>query len=43
MTNAATYGLLKSTSGTMSDLVEAQQNAMNEAEQANGSEAANRQ
>lgn len=43
MTNAATYGLLKSTSGTMSDLVEAQQNAMNEAEQANGSGTANQQ
>lgn len=35
MTNAATYGLLKSTSGTMSELVVAQQNAMDAAEQAN--------
>ena len=43
MTNAATYGLLKSTSGTMSDLVEAQQNAMDDAEQANRSGAANGQ
>ncbi len=32
MTNAASYGLLKSTSGTMSDLVEAQQNSMDAAE-----------
>jgi membrane protein required for colicin V production len=40
MTGAATYSLLKSTSGTMSDLVEAQQNAMNAAEQANGANAA---
>ena len=43
MTNAATYGLLKSTSGTMSDLVEAQQNAMDDAEQANRSGTANGQ
>jgi membrane protein required for colicin V production len=40
MTNAATYGLLKSTSGTMSDLVAAQQNSMDAAEQANGTGAA---
>ena len=35
MTNAASYGLLKSTSGTVSDLVEAQQNAMDAAEDRN--------
>ena len=35
MTHAASYRLLKSTSGTMSDLVEAQQNAMDASEQAN--------
>lgn len=35
MTGAASYGLLKSTSGTMSDLVEAQQNAMDAAEDRN--------
>jgi membrane protein required for colicin V production len=43
MTKAATYGLLKSTSGTMSDLVEAQQNTMDAAEQANAQNAANAQ
>jgi uncharacterized membrane protein required for colicin V production len=43
MTNAASYGLLKSTSGTMSDLVVAQQNAMDAAEQANAQNAANAQ
>jgi membrane protein required for colicin V production len=40
MTNAATYSLLKSTSGTMSDLVEAQQNAMDAAEDRNAQNAA---
>jgi membrane protein required for colicin V production len=40
MTNAASYGLLKATSGTVSGLVEAQQNAMNEAEERNGLNAA---
>jgi membrane protein required for colicin V production len=40
MTNAASYGLLKSTSGTMSDLVVAQQNAMDAAEQSNEANAA---
>jgi membrane protein required for colicin V production len=35
MTNAASYNLLKSTSGTVSDWVEAQQNAMDEAEERN--------
>jgi membrane protein required for colicin V production len=40
MTNAATYGLLKSTSGTVSDLVEAQQNAMDAAEDRNAQNAA---
>jgi membrane protein required for colicin V production len=40
MTNAASYGLLKSTSGTMSDLVEAQQNAMDAAEDRNAQNAA---
>jgi len=35
MTNAASYGLLKSTSGTVSDLVVAQQNAMDAAEDRN--------
>jgi membrane protein required for colicin V production len=43
MTNAASYRLLKSTSGTMSDLVEAQQNAMNDAEDRNAANAANTQ
>ena len=42
MTNAATYGLLKSTSGTVSDLVEAQQNAMDAAEDRNAQDAADR-
>ena len=41
MTNAASYRLLKSTSGTMSDLVEAQQNAMNDAEDRNALDASN--
>jgi membrane protein required for colicin V production len=41
MTNAASYRLLKSTSGTMSDLVEAQQNAMDAAEDSNTTGAAN--
>jgi membrane protein required for colicin V production len=40
MTGAASYGLLKSTSGTMSDLVEAQQNAMDAAEERNEQNAA---
>ena len=40
MTNAASYGLLKATSGTVSEFVADQQNAMNEAEQANGQNAA---
>ena len=40
MTNAATYGLLKATSGTVSGFVADQQNAMNAAEQANGQNAA---
>ena len=35
MTGAATYGLLKSTSGTVSEFVADQQNAMNEAEAQN--------
>jgi membrane protein required for colicin V production len=35
MSHAASYGLLKSTSGTMSDLVEAQQNAMDASEDRN--------
>ena len=43
MTGAASYGLLKSTSGTMTGLVEAQQNAMNEAEEQNAQNAANAQ
>jgi membrane protein required for colicin V production len=43
MTGAASYGLLKSTSGTMTGLVEAQQNAMDEAEEQNGLNAANTQ
>ncbi len=41
MTGAASYGLLKATSGTMSDLVEAQQNAMDAAEAGNELNAAN--
>ena len=41
VTNAASYRLLKSTSGTMSDLVEAQQNAMDAAEDSNTTGAAN--
>ena len=40
MTNAASYGLLKSTSGTMSDLVVAQQNAMDAAEDRNAQDSA---
>jgi len=43
MTGAASYGLLKSTSGTMTGLVEAQQNARDEAEERNGLNAANTQ
>ena len=43
MTNAATYGLLKATSGTVSEFVADQQNAMNAAEQTNESNAANTQ
>ena len=43
MTNAATYGLLKATSGTVSEFVADQQNAMNAAEQTNESNAANSQ
>jgi membrane protein required for colicin V production len=39
MTNAATYPLLKSTSGTVSELVESQQNAMDEAEERNAASA----
>lgn len=35
ITDSASYGLLKASSGTMSDLVEAQQNAMNDAEAEN--------
>lgn len=43
MTNAASYGLLKSTSGTVSEYIADGQNAMNAAEQANGQNAANSQ
>jgi hypothetical protein len=43
MTNAASYGLLKSTSGTMSDLVVAQQNAMDAAEDRNAQNTADTQ
>lgn len=43
MTNAATYGLLKATSGTVSGFVADQQNAMNAAEQTNELNAANAQ
>jgi membrane protein required for colicin V production len=43
MTNAATYGLLKSTSGTMTEFVADQQNAMNAAEERNAQNAANGQ
>jgi membrane protein required for colicin V production len=39
MTNAATYGLLKSTSGTVSGFVADQQNAMDAAEEANAANA----
>ena len=39
MTGAATYGLLKSTSGTVSEFVADQQNAMNEAEAQNAATA----
>ena len=39
MTNAATYGLLKSTSGTVSEFVADQQNAMDSAEEANAANA----
>ncbi|HTU10498.1 MAG TPA: CvpA family protein [Allosphingosinicella sp.] len=39
MTNAASYNLLKSTSGTVSELVESQQNAMDDAEQQNAANA----
>ena len=40
MTNAATYGLLKATSGTVSEFVASGQNAMDAAEQANEQNAA---
>ncbi|HYD12129.1 MAG TPA: CvpA family protein [Allosphingosinicella sp.] len=43
MTNAATYGLLKATSGTVSGFVADQQNAMNAAEEGNAQNATNRQ
>jgi len=43
MTNAATYGLLKATSGTVSEFVADQQNAMNAAEQRNDLNTANSQ
>ena len=43
MTNAVSYGLLKSTSGTMSDLVVAQQNAMDAAEDRNAQNIADTQ
>ena len=43
MTNAASYGLLKATSGTVSEFVASGQNAMDAAEQANGQNAANTQ
>lgn len=40
MTNAATYGLLKSTSGTVSDAISSSQNAMDAAEAENAQNAA---
>ena len=43
MTNAATYGLLKATSGTVSGFVADQQNAMNTAEERNELNPANAQ
>ena len=43
MTNAATYGLLKATSGTVSGFVADQQNAMDAAEESNAQNAANPQ
>lgn len=43
MTNAASYGLLKATSGTVSEFVADQQNAMNVEEERNGLNAANPQ
>ena len=43
MTGAATYGLLKATSGTVSEFVADQQNAMNAAEQDNAQNAATAQ
>jgi membrane protein required for colicin V production len=43
MTNAATYGLLKSTSGTMSEYIADSQNSMDSAEQGNAQNAANAQ
>jgi hypothetical protein len=43
MTHAASYGLLKSTSGTMSDVLADTQNRMNAAEEGNEQNAADAQ